>query len=74
MDSSPGRPSGQGREAPGSCELNRAMPATPALNVPATAMSNVAGKGARTTRGTAAVPSRVTGATRGDAATFARSE
>lgn len=70
----PGMPSGHGSDAPGSCDVNLAVAATPELKVPATAIRAVAGHGAGTTRGTAAVPSSVTGATRGEAMTFASSE
>lgn len=53
--------------------MNLAVPATPELNVPATAISTVAAQGRWDTRGTAAVPSSVTGATSGEARTFAAS-
>jgi hypothetical protein len=74
MVRSPNGPSGQGNEAPGSPAVTRAVPATPALNVPATAIRPVASHGAGTTSGTAAVPSNVTGATSGAAIRFASSE
>ena len=74
MVSSPGAPSGHGRAAPGSCAANLAVAATPALKVPATATKAVPAHGTSTTRGTAAVPSSVTGATNGEARTLASSE
>lgn len=74
MVSSPAAPSGHGSDAPGSCEVNLAVAATPALKVPATAIRAVAGQGAGITRGTAAVPRSVTGATKGEAITLASSE
>jgi hypothetical protein len=66
MVTSPKIPSGQGSEAPGSPAMNLAVPATPELKVPATAISAVAAQGKWETRGTAAVPSSVTGATSGE--------
>ena len=74
MESSPGIPSGHGRAAPGKWAAVRATAATPALNIPATAISPVASHGSRTANGTATVPNRVTGATKGEAATLAGSE
>ena len=74
MDSMPGTPSGHGSAEPGSWAPSLAVAATPALKVPATAINAVAAHGSTATRGTAAVPNRVTGATMGDAATFAASE
>ena len=74
MVRSPNGPSGQGSAAPGNPAVIRAVPATPALKVPATAIRTVASHGAATTSGTAAVPSNVTGATSGAAIRFASSE
>lgn len=71
--SSPGIPSGHGNVEPGSLAKNQAVAATPALKVPATAIIATASHGAATSSGTAAVPSRVTGATIGAAATLASS-
>jgi hypothetical protein len=73
MVRSPKTPSGQAREAPGSPAMNLAVPATPELKVPATEISTVAAQGTWETRGTAAVPRSVTGATSGEAMTFAAS-
>ena len=70
----PNGPSGQGRDAPGRPAAVLATAATPALNVPATAIRAVASQGSHTTSGTAAVPSSVTGATSGAATMFAGSE
>jgi hypothetical protein len=53
--------------------MNLAVQATPELKVPATAISAVAAQGKWETRGTAAVPSSVTGATSGETRTFATS-
>lgn len=69
----PRAPSGQGNAAPGSAAKQRAMPATPAAKVPATAMSIADNAGARGTIGTAAVPKTVTGGTSTAAARFAGS-
>jgi len=74
MVNTPAPPSGQGRAAPGSCEVNLAIAATPALNTPAAAIRTVPAHGTSATRGTAAVPSSVTGATSGDAMTLASRE
>ena len=74
MVNSPGTPSGHGSEAPGRPAMNLAVPATPLQKVPETAIRAVAAHGAGTTKGTAAVPSSVTGATSGAATTFATSE
>ena len=74
MVASPKTPSGHGREAPGRPAMNRAVQATPPQKVPATAIRAVAAHGAGTTKGTAAVPSSVTGATSGAATTVATSE
>lgn len=57
-----------------SCAVNLAVAATPALKVPDNAINTVPADGTSTTRGTAAVPRRVTGATRGDARTLANRE
>ena len=74
MDNSPGAPSGHGSEAPGIAAVNLATAAIQALKVPATAIKAAAAQGTRTTRGTPAVPSKVTGATNGAAMMFASSE
>ena len=74
IDSIPGAPSGQGSDEPGSWAAILAVAATPVLKVPATAINAVAAHGSTTTRGTAAVPNRVTGTTKGEATTLATSE
>ena len=74
MDSIPGTPSGHGSADPGSWAAVLAAAATPPMKVPPKAISAAAAHGRTTTRGTAAVPSRVTGATRGEATTLAARE